>query len=249
MRELRCENICKSFDGVKALYNVTMRFRPSNINAIIGPNGAGKTTLLNILSGLVRPERGECFLGATNIGKLSAYMIAQAGVGRTFQDVRLISRLNVLDNVLIAFPRQKGEKLISAVIGLGDGDAQAVNRGVALRLLAFVGLDKKIDHESANLSYGEQKLLTLACCLATGAEVLLMDEPVSGVHPEMIARILTCISQLREEGKTIVFIEHNLTAVRAIADNVVLMSEGSVLAEGQTAEVLNRPEIMEAYLD
>jgi len=131
---------------------------------------------------------------------------------------------------------------------VGVAAQEARNRQDALRLLKFVGLAPQAGQLAGELSYGQQKLLTLACCLATGARVLLLDEPVAGVHPEMAARILGLLRQLRDDGKLIVFIEHDIAAVREIADAVVVMDDGRVIAQGPPAQVLERPEIMEAYV-
>jgi branched-chain amino acid transport system ATP-binding protein len=125
---------------------------------------------------------------------------------------------------------------------------EARNRAEAMQLLQFVGLEEKAAEPAGDLSYGQQKLLTLACCLATKAKILLLDEPVAGVHPEMVSHILGLLRQLREDGKLVVFIEHDITAVRQVADLVIVMDEGKIIAQGPPDEALERPEIMEAYL-
>jgi branched-chain amino acid transport system ATP-binding protein len=169
-------------------------------------------------------------------------------LARTFQDLRLIQLVTALDNVLVARPNQRGERLLGALLRLGVAAEEARNRQAAMDLLRFVGLEEKALELAGELSYGEQKLLTLACCLATEASIVLLDEPVSGVHPEMASRILGLLRRLRDEGKAIVFIEHDISAVRQIADLVIVMDEGRVIAQGLPREVLERPEIMEAYL-
>jgi ABC-type branched-subunit amino acid transport system ATPase component len=153
-----------------------------------------------------------------------------------------------LDDVMTARPNQRGETLLGALFRIGVAVEEARNREVALRLLRFVGLEEKAEELAGELSYGQQKLLTLACCLATEAQILLLDEPVAGVHPEMIQQILGLLRQLREQGKLVIFIEHDIAAVRQVADLVVVMDEGRVIAQGAPGEVLERPEIMEAYL-
>lgn len=248
METFRCDGLCKSFDGIHALASVHLQFPPSGIVAVIGPNGAGKTTLLNILTGFLCPEAGHCFLGNREITALSPHRIAQLGVARTFQDLRLILQTSALENVLLARPCQKGERMLAALLRFGVAEEEARNREEALRLLRFVGLAEKADDLAGELSYGQQKLLTLACCLATEARILLLDEPVAGVHPEMISHILGLLRKLRDDGKLVVFIEHDIGAVRQVADRVVVMDEGKVIAQGTPHEVLERPEIMEAYL-
>jgi len=248
MRVLRCEGLAKYFDGVQALDEVSLDFPPDGIVAIIGPNGAGKTTLLNVLTGFLRPNAGHCFLGEREITLLPPHRIAQLGLARTFQDLRLIQQVSVLENVLLARPRQKGERLLHALFRSGVAEEEARNGEEAMRLLRFAGLSEKASDAAGELSYGQQKLLTLACCLATGAGTLLLDEPVAGVHPEMVSHILDLLRQLRGEGKGIVFVEHDIAAVRLVSDQVIVMDDGKVIVQGPPREVLERPEIIEAYV-
>lgn len=150
--------------------------------------------------------------------------------------------------MLLARPNQKGERLLPALLRFGVAAEEILNHAEAMRWLKFVGLADAAGQLAGELSYGQQKLLTLACCLATEAKILLLDEPVAGVHPEMIQKILGLLSELRSQGKLIVFIEHDIAAVRQIADQVIVMDEGKIIAQGKPAEVLERPEIIEAYV-
>ena len=247
MDTLRCDGLRKSFDGVCALADVRLQFRPSGITAIIGPNGAGKTTLINVLTGFLRPDEGRCFLGERETTRLAPHRISRLGVARTFQDLRLILQVSVLENALLARPNQRGEKLVRALLRLNVQTEETRNRGEVERLLGFVGLKDRASELAGELSYGQQKLLTLACCLATEARILLLDEPVAGVHPEMASRILDLLLQLRDQGKLVVFIEHDIAAVRQVADHIIVMDEGKIIAEGPPRDVLDRPEIMEVY--
>ena len=248
MESLSCESLSKSFGGVEALRGLSLRFPSSGITAIIGPNGAGKTTLLNLITGFIRADAGRCFLGDRVISHLAAYRVARLGIARTFQDLRLIPQVSVLDNVLLAPPRQRGEKLLQALLRLGVANEEKHNREKVMAILDFVGLRSKASEPAGELSWGQQKLLTLACCLAAEARILFLDEPVAGVHPELAAEILELLGRLRDDGKFIVFIEHDIAAVRQVADVVVVMDDGRVIAEGPPADVLERPEIMEAYV-
>ncbi|MCK4658568.1 MAG: ABC transporter ATP-binding protein [Phycisphaerae bacterium] len=248
METLCCESLSKSFDGVQALEKVGVCFPTSGIAAVIGPNGAGKTTLINVLTGFLRPEAGRCLFGNREITRLAPHRIARLGIARTFQDLRLIQQVSVLDNVMLARPNQRGERLLPALLRFGVAEEETRNREEAMRTLRFVGLEEKASDPAGELSYGQQKLLTLACCLATEARVLLLDEPVAGVHPEMVEQILGLLRRLRDEGKLIVFIEHDIAAVRQVADVVIVMDNGQVIAQGPPSEVLERPEIMEAYV-
>jgi ABC-type branched-subunit amino acid transport system ATPase component len=248
MESFRCQGLSKSFDGVHAVADLDLVFPSSEITSIIGPNGAGKTTLFNLLTGFLRPEAGQCFLGRHEITRLAPDRIARLGVARTFQDLRLILQEPALDNVMLARPHQRGETLIGALLRIGVAKEEAQNRVKAMSLLRFVGLEDKTNDLAGELSYGQQKLLTLACCLATEARILLLDEPVAGVHPDMAEKILDLMRKLRDDGKLIVFIEHDISAVRDVADHVIVMDHGRVRAQGQPEQVLERPEIMEAYL-
>ncbi len=245
---LRCEHLSKSFDGTRALSDLTLEFPASGVVAIIGPNGAGKTTLINVLTGFLNPDGGRFFLGERELSRLPAHKIARLGVARTFQDLRLIAQVPVLENVMLARPNQKGEGLLRALFRVGVAAEERRNYEEAMRWLEFVGLGAAASQMAGELSYGQQKLLTLACCLATDAKILLLDEPVAGVHPEMVSKILDLMVQLRDAGKQIVFIEHDIASVRRVADLVIVMDQGRVIAQGKPAEVLERPEIMEAYV-
>lgn len=248
MQSFRCENVSKSFDGIHAVDGVTLSFPSSGITAVIGPNGAGKTTLLNILTGFLRPNTGKCFLGEHDTTHSPPHRIARMGVARTFQDLRLITQVSVLDNVLTACPKQRGERLLSALLRFGVAAEESRNHVAATDLLRFVGLESQANDSAGELSYGQQKLLTLAVCLATEARILMLDEPVAGVAPEKVTQILDLLRKLSSQGKAIVFIEHDIEAVRQIADHVVVMDDGQIVTQGAPAEVLEKPEIMEAYL-
>lgn len=245
---LHCQALAKSFDGIRAVDSVSLAFPSSGIVAVIGPNGAGKSTLLHILSGFLAPDAGHCFLDEREITGLPPHRIARLGIARTFQDLRLIRRLSVLDNVLLACPGQRRESLWGALTRADSPRDRAAATDAAVRLLHFVGLAASAAAPAGELSYGQQKLLALACCVATRAGILLLDEPVAGVHPEMALRLGELLGRLGEEGKLIVFVEHDLATVRRIAGRVVVLDGGRILAEGTPGEVLARPEIAEAYL-
>jgi ABC-type branched-subunit amino acid transport system ATPase component len=248
MNALRCQQLNKSFDGVHALVDVSLEFPAKGITAIIGPNGAGKTTLLNILTGFLRPNSGKCFMGENETTHSPPHQIARMGVARTFQDLRLITQVSVLDNVLTACPKQRGERLLPALLRIGVTSEESRNRDAATDLLRFAGLQTQANDLAGELSYGQQKLLTLACCLATQAHILLLDEPVAGVAPERVSQILDVIRKLSSQGKTIIFIEHDIQSVRQVADHVIVMDHGKIVTQGAPAEVLEMPAIMEAYL-
>jgi ABC-type branched-subunit amino acid transport system ATPase component len=248
MDNLRCIGLSKSFDGIQALAQLDLNLPQEGITAIIGPNGAGKTTLLHVITGFIRPDTGKCFLGQKELTRLQPHQIAHLGVTRTFQDLRLILQVSTLENIMLARPHQRGEGMMGALFRVGVAMQESQNREEALRLLHFVGLNEKVNSPASELSYGQQKLLSLACCLATNATTLLLDEPLSGVDPEMRSRILELLQNLREQGKVIIFIEHDISAVQQVAEMLVVMDHGKVIAQGHPREILESTAIMEAYL-
>lgn len=242
-----CTGVGKQFGGITALQGVSLRFDAGTVAAIIGPNGAGKTTLFNVLTGFLRPDHGHCFLGAKDLTRLAPYRIVRAGIARTFQDLRIIRGLSTLDNLLLAMPEQQGESIPGALWRAGVSSQESRNRDEALSWLRMAAIERLANRTAGELSYGQQKLLSIACCLATGARVLLLDEPFSGVHPEMIGTMRDLVASLHARGYSIVFIEHDISAVRNTAKRVIVLDHGCVVADGQTDEVLSRPEILEAY--
>ncbi len=249
MSTLSAKNLCKSFGGLHVLREVSFELSSPGIVALIGPNGAGKTTLLNVLTGFLSADAGHCTLNRREITHLPPHRIVQLGAARTFQDLRLIRQVSVLENIMLARPHQRGERLVDALLRFGVAQQEKRNRQVVMELLRFVGLEKMARNLGSELSYGQQKLLSLACCLATGAKVLLLDEPVAGVNPNLVAQILKLMGQLRDQGKLIVFIEHDIQAVRQIADWVMVMDAGKIIIQGSPADILSRRSIMEVYLD
>jgi len=245
---LSCVDLHKSFDSVVALNGVALSFARGEVCAVIGPNGAGKTTLLNVLTGFIRADRGRCLLGTWDITALAPHRIALKGVSRTFQDLRLVKQLSVLDNVLLAFKPQMGESLWRALSRVGLSDQAAALRVRAAEVLSELRLSEHKHQPAGDLSYGQQKLLTIATCVATGANVLLLDEPFSGVDPGTRELVVKLIDTFRQKSKTVVFVEHDIDAVRRVADRVIAMSQGTVIADGAPEEILSRSEILESYL-
>lgn len=238
-----------SFDGVKALNRFSCEAVSGEILGLIGPNGAGKTTFFNVINGFLTPDQGHAVFKGKDLIGLPAHRIATLGIARTFQNLRLIGRLSVLENVLLAFPHQPGERLGNLFFRCRDSArSEAENQGVALQLLEEAGIAGKAHSRAEDLSYGQQKLLCLACCLATGAELVLLDEPVAGIAPAMIDQILANISRLPEEGKSVILIEHNLEAVTQICHRVIFMDAGAKVCEGAPGAVRNNPQVIEAYL-
>ena len=240
----------KNFDGVRALADFSCSLQKEEILGLIGPNGAGKTTLFNVVSNFILPDEGEVIFKGKRITGIPPHRIANLGISRTFQNLRLIRQISVLDNVLLSFRKQVGERLRNVFFRLGKNRNQEdANRKKAMALLEETGLAQKADDPAENLSYGQQKLVNLVCCLAANSEVLLLDEPVAGIAPQMIERILSIIQALPEEGKSVVLIEHNINAVMRVCDRVVFMDAGAKVCEGLPEQVRNNPRVIEAYID
>lgn len=249
MSVLELVGISKSFDGIKAVDSVFLDFSSNKITALIGPNGAGKTTVFNLISGFLKPDEGNIKLKGQNLIGLPPFRIARAGIGRLFQDVRIFKEMSVLDNVMAAFNEQAGEKWWAPLIKafkVKKQEKTLVQR--ADQLLRFVGLLEKRDDLAESLSYGQQKLLSIARLLASDAEILLLDEPTAGVSPAMVPQLLDLIRSLRDQGKAIILIEHNLNVVTEIGDWVFFMDEGQVTYFGLPADVLGNPEVRQAYI-
>lgn len=247
---LKISNLNKQFDGVTALKDFSFEMKGNEILGLIGPNGAGKTTLFNVITGFLPSDSGDVNFYGKQISDKSPYKIVADGISRTFQDLRLIRQLPVMDNVLLSFQDQAGEKL-SGVFFQKNKILQneSWNRKKAEFLLDYVDLHELANELAGNLSYGQQKLLSIVCCFATDAKLLLLDEPVAGINPAMRKKILSVIVDQKKEGKSIVIIEHDMDFIMEICDRVIFMDAGEMISEGTPDEVRNDPKVIEAYLD
>ena len=222
---LEVKNLTKHFAGVSAVANCSFTVETGAINALIGPNGSGKTTIFDIITGFTQPNAGEIIFKGRPILGLKPYQIAQYGLGRTFQLIRLFPKLSVLDNLLLAKP-QAGENFWTALFRpFYVKKEEQNNKTYALKFLDLVDLSAKKHSLAENLSYGQQKLLEIARLLATGADCLLLDEPMAGLHPKMRQKLARVLLQLKQRGKTILFIEHDTEAVAVLADKVIRLGE------------------------
>jgi ABC-type branched-subunit amino acid transport system ATPase component len=224
-------------------------FEAGRVTALIGPNGAGKTTLFHLISGALTPDEGEILLGEMAIQGLRPWEVARLGVGRLFQDVRVFPRLSVLENLLVANSVPVRSSVPLALIKGGRAAQLEEQRALeARRWLEVVGLEVDVSVPAGSLSYGQQKLLAMARLLATGAQVLLLDEPTSGIHPSLVTSLLRLIRKLAEEGRTVILIEHNMPVVLEVSDWVYFMDEGQVAAFGLPREVLSDDRVQLLYL-
>jgi|SRR3989344_792960 len=245
---LQIKNLEKSFDGVKAVENCNFEIEENKIVALIGPNGAGKTTVFNLITGFIRADRGHIHFKGEPIDDLENYQISQQGIARTFQLIRLFPKLSVMDNLLLAKHKEADNFFVTLFKPRFIKHEERVNKERCLEFLKLVGLEDKKDNLAKNLSYGQQKLLEIARILATEAELLLLDEPVAGVNPVMREKIRDVLLKLKKEGKTILFIEHDMKFVMNVADKVVVMDGGQEIAIGTPKQIQNNSKVLEAYL-
>ncbi len=247
MDVLKVKNLRKHFGGVKAVDDCTFSVKKGTIVGLIGPNGAGKTTVFDLITGFYAPTSGEVLLEGENIIGMAPHAIARKGITRTFQLIRLFPKLSALENVLLAEKNQSGENLFKALIG-GWKQEEKKNHEKAMELLEFVGLHEKAHHHAGGLSYGQQKLLEIARCLATEPKLLLLDEPFAGLNPIMANKVAGVLKKLRNEGKTIILVEHNVSLVTSICDQLVVLDYGKEIAMGKPRTVVRNRKVVEAYL-
>jgi len=247
---LVCEALAKSFGGVHAVADMSLEVRPGIITGLIGPNGAGKSTLFNLVSGVIPADRGRVTLFGKDVTRLRAFRIARLGMVRTFQLSREMSRLTVLENLMLSPGHQLGENFLA--VFASPGRVAAEERRIleqANGILETVNLGHMRDEFAGNLSGGQKKLLELARALMTDPKLILLDEPAAGVNPSLMGLLMDTIAKLNEEaGKTFLIVEHDMELVERLCHHVVVMAEGGPLTEGTFQEVTHDQRVMEAYL-
>ena len=245
---LETSGVGKRFGGIVAANDLHIELRRGTIAALVGPNGAGKTTVFNLLTGAIAPDAGSVKLNGEELVGLNPAQVARKGLVRSYQDVRLFNRLSCLQNVMMAVQHQAGENF--ATLAFAHRRVVAVEektRTAAMDWLGFVGMTDFADVPAGALSYGQTKLVSLARVLATEAEVLLLDEPASGIDTRWVDTILDLIETVREQGRTVCVVEHNLHVVGRLADHTYFMELGEITAAGTIAELTNTPRLAEAY--
>ncbi len=249
-RLLEVKAISRNFGGLKAVSQVSFAVEQGEIFGLIGPNGAGKTTLFNMMTGLTPPSSGQILYEGQNIARLSPHRIAQCGVARTFQNIRLFGNLDALHNVLIARHLHMRSNLLTGLLGLPSARSEERQaRARALELLDLVGLADRAEEQANSLPYGDQRRLEIARALALEPRLLLLDEPAAGMNPNEKQVLSDFIRQIRDEFKlTVLLIEHHVPLVMGLADRIAVLNFGELIAIGNPAHVKNDPVVIEAYL-
>jgi neutral amino acid transport system ATP-binding protein len=246
---LQATNLSKSFGGIKAVNNACLEVRKGSITGLIGPNGAGKTTLFNLLANFIEADRGEILFDHQPIHHLPSHKIAQLGFIRTFQVARVLSRLSVLENMLLATPNQTGENFFQVWWQQKKLRVEErANKVRAMDILESVGLAAKAHDYGGALSGGQRKLLEMARTLMTNPKLILLDEPAAGVNPTLINQICEHIVNWNQQGISFLIIEHNMDVIMSLCDRVWVLAEGTNLASGTPAEIQSNDLVLEAYL-
>jgi neutral amino acid transport system ATP-binding protein len=242
------DKVHRQFGGLTAVDVEHLEIPRGVITALIGPNGAGKTTLFNLLTGFDKPDTGEWTFDGANIAGVPAYKLAQKGQVRTFQLTKALGLLTVLENMKLGAKHQQGERFLQSLFPFlwKKQDDEIAEK--AMKLLKKFKLDAKKDDFAASLSGGQRKLLEMARALMSDPELVMLDEPMAGVNPALTQSLLDHILDLKKEGMTVLFVEHDMHMVSHIADWVVVLAEGRVVAEGPPDVVMKNPAVIDAYL-
>ena len=246
---IEVNNLKKSFGGLQAVDVESLTINDSELTSIIGPNGAGKTTLFDLISGFQSADSGKIVYKGKNISKLQPYQIARLGMIRTFQLTKVFDRMTVLENLLFSASSVKNDSLFRSLLSSNEQKNYEKDLNEeASKVMAELNISHMAESYARELSGGQKKLLELARSIIHKPEVLLLDEPLAGVNPKLAEDILNLIQKLSDDGIVIIMVEHNIEAVMQISDRVVVLAEGSMIADGSPNEVRNNPEVIEAYL-
>ncbi|QQX83776.1 ABC transporter ATP-binding protein [Cupriavidus necator] len=246
---LSVQGVNKRFGGLQALSEVGLQIKPGEIYGLIGPNGAGKTTFFNVITGLYTPDSGEFVLGGKAYQPTAVHEVAKAGIARTFQNIRLFGEMTALENVMVGRHARTKAGLFGAIFR--PPSVRREEEGIedmAHDLLDYVGIGKYANFTARNLSYGHQRRLEIARALATGPKLLALDEPAAGMNATEKVELRGLLDKIRNDGKTILLIEHDVKLVMGLCNRMTVLDYGKVIAQGLPHEVQNNPAVIEAYL-
>ena len=247
---LDIKGVSMHFGGLKAVDDVNFSVKEGEIMSLIGPNGAGKTTVFNVITGVYVPTYGEVIYKGKKLNNVKPYDVTKLGLARTFQNIRLFAQLTALDNLIIAMHCRRKSSIFSSVLKTpGYRKEQKASIEKAEELLDYMGLLGEKNEQAQNLPYGKQRKLEIARALATGADLLLLDEPAAGMNPQETQELMELIKSIRKDmNKTIFLIEHDMKLVMGISDNIVVFDHGQLIAQGDPEAIRNNNKVIEAYL-
>ncbi|WP_291736613.1 ABC transporter ATP-binding protein [Leisingera sp. F5] len=244
---LEVKDLTMRFGGLTAVDTLSFKVEHGTIHGLIGPNGAGKTTTFNMISGFYKPTEGQVLLRGEDISGLQMHEVARRGVVRTFQHSTLFVELTVLENALVGTHMPFRPNIFAAIIGWDHEDRSGAEAR-AKEALEFFGLDHVMHERAGDLSHGHQRALGMAVAYASHPDVILLDEPFTGMNPEETRQMMDLMERLKADGITILIVEHDMQAIMGLCDNITCMSFGKFLAEGGPQEIRNHPAVIEAYL-
>lgn len=247
---LQTQSLGIDFGGLTAVDEFTVNIGRTEIAGLIGPNGAGKTTVFNMLTGVYKPTRGNFILDGKLIKNKKCHQLAQNGIARTFQNIRLFGKMTVIDNVRVGLHNSVKQSFLASVTHLfGFSKSEKTSREEALKLLDFFGMADMADYQADSLPYGAQRRLEIARALATHPKIILLDEPAAGMNPSETQELLENIRRIRDEfGIAVLLIEHDMNLVMNVCEGICVLDHGKVIAKGTPEEIKNNPQVIEAYL-
>lgn len=246
---LNVQGVSKRFGGLQALSDVGVTIMPGQVYGLIGPNGAGKTTFFNVITGLYTPDAGTFELGGSTYKPEAVHQVAKDGIARTFQNIRLFADMTALENVMVGRHVRTHSGLFGAMFRTPKFKAEeAAITARSLELLEYVGIAKYADYKARTLSYGDQRRLEIARALATDPKLIALDEPAAGMNATEKVTLRELIDRIRNDGRTILLIEHDVKLVMGLCDRVTVLDYGKQIAEGTPAEVQKNEQVIEAYL-